>query len=278
MRLSISNIAWDRQDDLAVAGMLRSFSIDAIDVAPGKYFPMPDQASDADISAVRDWWSSQGIEIIGMQSLLFGTTGMNLFGPRDVQDRMLQHLSHICRIGAGLGAGCLVFGSPKNRDRGRLTDEQALAMAVPFFQKLAQTAEGNGVVICLEPNPTNYGANFMTNSDETALVVEEVGHTHLRMQLDTGALTINSESAEELLKRHAALIGHIHASEPGLLPLGDGITDHSAMAAAIYRHLPTHPVTVEMLPGDKPTLQAIESALVLATKHYRTMDRSTVET
>ena len=41
MRLAISNIAWEVADDAAVADLLQHYQIDAIDVAPGKYFPDP---------------------------------------------------------------------------------------------------------------------------------------------------------------------------------------------------------------------------------------------
>jgi hypothetical protein len=113
MRLAISNIAWDVSEDLAVAKHLNKFDIDAIDIAPGKYFPDPTDAKDADIESVRRWWAEHGIEITGMQALLFGTTGLNVFGDSQSQAAMLTHLTAVCRIGAGLGATRLVFGSPK---------------------------------------------------------------------------------------------------------------------------------------------------------------------
>ena len=72
-------------------------------------------------SGSRAWWAERGIEITGMQALLFGTSGLNVFGPSEVQDAMLAHLAAVCRIGAGLGAVRVVFGSPKNRDRSGLT-------------------------------------------------------------------------------------------------------------------------------------------------------------
>ncbi|MFD1693389.1 sugar phosphate isomerase/epimerase family protein [Azotobacter chroococcum] len=78
------------------------------------------------------------------------------------------------------------------------------------------------MLICLEPNPSCYGANFMTTSVETARVVREVAHPFIGMQLDTGALSINGEDPEAVLRDSSSLIGHIHASEPDLLPLGDG--------------------------------------------------------
>lgn len=270
MRLAISNIAWDVSEDEQVAGLLRLHGVDAIDVAPGKYFPDPKNAGDGDIARVKAWWAARDIEITGMQALLFGTTGLNVFGSTKVQDAMLAHLAAVCRIGAGLGATRLVFGSPKNRDRSEVQDADVLEIAAQFFRRLGNVAADWGVLICLEPNPPCYGANFMTTSPETARVVEEVGHPAIRMQLDTGALAINGEDPDAVLAAYAGLIGHVHASEPDLLPIGDGGADHEKVCAALQRHLPGHLVSIEMLAAkEEPHHAAIERALHAAIRSYR---------
>ena len=270
MRLAISNIAWDVPEDEALARLLRRYAVDAIDVAPSKYFADPVHAADQDIARVKLWWADRGMAITGMQSLLFGTTGLNLFGPAQVQDAMLGHLAAVCRIGAGLGATRLVFGSPKNRDRSGLDDAEAMALAVPFFRRLGDLAQSCGVLICLEPNPPRYGANFMTTTAETAGVVEQVGHAAIRMQLDVGALTINGEDAATELAKCAGLVGHVHLSEPDLLPLGDGATDHAKVNAALERYLSDPLVSIEMLATkNEPHLASIERALQAAIKSYR---------
>lgn len=271
MRLAISNIAWDIQEDLDVAKLLDMFAVDAIDIAPGKYFQDPASAKDADIANVREWWADHGIEITGMQALLFGTTGLNIFGDTKSQAAMLEHLRAVCRIGAGLGATRLVFGSPKNRDRSCLSDAQTLEQAVRFFRLLGDAAKEYGVFICLEPNPTRYGANFMTTSEETAHVASAVGHSSIRMQFDTGALTINGESPIVLLECSAGLIGHVHASEPDLVPLGDGGTDHQLMHEALNNYLPDQVVSIEMVATKSEShLHSIERALTCAVNCYRT--------
>lgn len=274
MRLAFSNIAWDVTEDDGIVDLLHRYCVDAIDIAPAKYFPDPASARDEDIVAVKTWWAARGIEITGMQALLFGTSGLNLFGSPDAQQAMLDHLAAVCRIGAGLGAVRVVFGSPKNRDRSGLTDQEANAIAVPFLERLAVIASAHGVCICLEPNPTCYGANFMTTSQETAKIVELVSHSAVRMQFDTGAATINGESCVAILERHAHLIGHVHASEPDLLPLGDSKlgrkTDHATVHEALARYLPAHVVTVEMVATkDEPHLVSVERALKEAVRHYR---------
>jgi sugar phosphate isomerase/epimerase len=273
MRLAVSNIAWDTVEDESVALLLKRYAIDAIDIAPGKYFPEPTIATDADIAEVKSWWADRGIEITGMQALLFGTTGLNVFGSTEVRATLLAHLGAVCRIAGGLGATRVVFGSPKNRDRDGLTDQEALEIAVPFFQKLGDIALDNGVTICLEPNPTCYGANFMTTSAETAKIVRSIAHSAIRMQFDTGALTINEEEPQTVLSSCGDLVGHVHASERNLVPLGDGDTDHSQMYSALVQYAPAHIVSIEMVATkEEPHLISIERAIKIAIENYRSGD------
>ncbi len=277
MRIAISNIAWDVSEDETVATLLKKYDIDAIDIAPGKYFPDPKNATDADIFRLRDWWHKRGITITGMQALLFGTTGLNLFGTPESQQAMLDHLAAVCRIAAGLGATKLVFGSPKNRDRSGIQDTDAKAIAIVFFRKLGDIADQLGVFICLEPNPPCYGANFMTDSFDTAEIVTRINHPAIRMQLDTGALTINNEDVHLVITNYANVIGHVHASEPDLVTLGDGQTDHSIVSESLFTNLPEIVVTIEMLPAkNESNITAIERALNVAIKHYRTQSDQTL--
>ena len=276
MRLAISNIAWDCAEDEAVSRLLHRYGINAIDVAPGKYFPQPLTATPEDIVRIKDWWASRGIAVTGMQALLFGTEGLNVFGSTASQADMLSHLTAVCRIGAGLGAERLVFGSPKNRDCSGLQPQEALNIATGFFRRLGDIAQDYGVTICLEPIPVCYGANFMTSSAQTARVVELVAHSAIGMQLDTGALTLNDEDVFEVLREYASLIKHVHASEPDLLPLGDGRTQHQRVAAALSQYLPDHVVAIEMVSTTgEAHLSSIERALESAVKHYRTPDAET---
>ena len=171
MRLSISNIAWDVAEDESIRDLLHEFHVDAIDIVPGKYFPKPETTTDKEINKVKNWWSSNGIEIIGMQALLFGKTKMNIFGNDKSRLMMLQYLKAVCHIGSLLGASRITFGSPKNRDRIGLNDLETKKIAKDFFRRLGDIAEKAGVIICLEPCPALYGGNFMKTSAETAKMI-----------------------------------------------------------------------------------------------------------
>jgi D-psicose/D-tagatose/L-ribulose 3-epimerase len=269
VRVAISNIAWDPEDDDAVGRLLGDSHVDAIDIAPGKYFPDIENASDADIARVRRYWNERGIEVTGMQALLFGTQGLNMFGDTAAQAAMLSRLNAVCRIASGLGAKRLVFGSPKNRDRGSLSDDQVMTMACGFFRRLGESAARHGVWICLEPNPARYGANFMLDTEETARIVRETDHRAIKLQLDTGAMTVNCEDPAHVLRSHANLIGHVHASEPDLAVLGDGGTDHRAVGRLLRTTLPDHIVSIEMRPpANEPQLEGIRRAIALAVGAY----------
>lgn len=269
MRIAISNIAWNVTEDERIAEVLRAHGLDAVDIAPGKYFPQPAEATYDEIAEVRDWWNSRGFEITGLQALLFGTTGLNLFGTPLSREAMLSHLGAVCRIAARLGAQWLVFGSPKNRDQTGLAPDEVQARATSFFRALGDIAGEWGVTICLEPNPVCYGANFMTTLPETAAMVEQIDHPAIRLQFDTGASAINAENPWDMLKRYAGLIGHVHASEPELAVLGNGSTDHAAMADALNHFRPHGLVSIEMLATvNEPHEVSVGRAVQVALSHY----------
>jgi sugar phosphate isomerase/epimerase len=248
--------------------MLTNYGVDAIDVAPSKYFPDFASAQSAEIERVRRWWKDRGIEIVGMQSLLFGTQGLNLFGEPSVCNRMLEHLGHVCRIAHILGARYLVFGSPSNRDCSGLDAQTVLDRACEFFRRLGDIAADYNTVICLEPNPPEYGANFMTDSQSTSAIVRAVKHKAIRLQLDVGALTMNGENTRDVLERDHMMVAHIHASEPQLKVLGDCGTEHGPSAAAIRQLCPDRIVAIEMREDKHTPMASVDRALDFATKWY----------
>lgn len=256
--LSISNIAWDVSEDEEIAAILLQRGVSRIDLAPSKYFPNLATVSATEVEHVRRRWNDRGISLIGMQSLLFGTTGLNVFGDSVCQDRLLSHLESVFKVGAELGITKAVFGSPRNRLRGARSDSEALHEAVDFFRRAGDLAMHHDMILCLEPNPTIYGADFMTNIDLTASVAKAAAHPGIGMQWDTGAMFINQEDPATAMNGHASIVGHIHISEPQLAPIGSSEIDHAPMAQAMDRLAPHLTRTIEMLrPDGGPTAVAL---------------------
>lgn len=224
---SISNIAWSVEQDNEVAQILNQTGIKRIDVAPSKYFSNIDIVTLDDAYNLKQKWLNHGISIVGMQSLLYGSS-LNMFNPLH-HDDLLNRLRRICRIGNWLGATRLTFGSPKNRNRAHLNDADAEIIALNFFSRLGIIARENGVIICLEPNPSAYDCNFMTTTAEAAKIVRTIDHPCIKLQYDLGSCILNNEDPIGIAEDYKDLIGHIHISEPFLKPLSNRIMTFSAL-------------------------------------------------
>lgn len=267
MRLSMSNIAWEVDEDEQMAEILQQAGLQFVDLAPGKYFPNPEATSAGDVARVRDAWGARGFQVWGLQALLFGSTDLNLFADGD--DAMFNRLCCVCDIAAGLGARTLTFGSSRQRDRSGLEDSAADRLATKFFRRLGDKAVQAGVTICLEPNPAIYDCNYLTHTDEAAEAVLRIDHPAVRLQLDVGAIALNGEDPTAVIERWAALIGHVHASEPQLVTLGDGGAPHAAAGAALSRVRPDVVVTIEMAASTtEPHSSAVKRSLELAELAY----------
>ena len=275
MKLSISNIAWEQRFENQVIKLLQKHEIYNIDFAPGKFFSDIKTVSDAEIQSVRNKWINEGFSFAGMQSLLYGTSGLNLFDIK-TQASMLEHLKKVCHIGAVSGAEKLVFGSPKNRNRNGLSNQQTDEIALDFFYRLGEISKSEGVKVCLEANPVTYGTNFLTSTGEAAVFVRKLNHSNIRLQLDLGTIYTNKEPPAEI-EQYAELTGHIHISEAAMAPtlLNDEIHRQTAdilKKVISEKQIHSDVITIEMLTdsnaADEERLNTIEKSIVNVQKLY----------
>lgn len=234
MKLAVSNIAWPKEQDAAVAEMLLAHGILGIEVAPTKLWPEPLAVTDVEIDAVRRFWADRGIAIVAAQALLFGKPQLTLFESESIRQATLDHLAGIVRVCAKLGAKSLVFGSPKNRRTGSLPKADVDRIATEFFTQLAGIAENAGTCILMEANPPVYGADWITTAAEAIELVERVNRPGFRLHLDTGCMTLAGDSIPETFARGRHLVQHFHVSEPNLAaPGSSGEVVHAAFAAEV---------------------------------------------
>ena len=271
--LGISNLAWTREHDAAVAERLIDASVHSIDVAPGRYLERPPQWTRDEAEAVRRFWSDRGIAIHGMQALFHGSQGLALFGDDDARSALLHHLDGVLGYGAALGATRAVFGSPALRRRGALAPERAQTIAVDAFLRAGDLAASHGIVLCIEPNPSIYGCDFLTDHAGTADFVRACAHPNVRMQFDLGALIANGEDIDVGWVDWGGLVAHAHLSEPHLPTFGTGTTPvdrHRSLGSVLSKRWNVLIPTLEMLPpadGGDP-VEAVAAAIRVAREHY----------
>ena len=246
MKIAISNIAWNVEEDKDILKLLKKYSILGVEIAPTKIWKNPTEESYQTINKYRKYWGKNGILVSSTQSMLFGHPELSIFKNKDKRNATLIYLGKMIRISAQLGAEAIVFGSPKNRNRFNVSKAQALSIASDFFFKLATISKEQNVFFCIEPNPVEYGTNFINNTDEAIELVKNVNHPNFKLHLDSGTMTVNGENVEKAITDGFPYLRHFHISEKILAPIGKGKTDHEKIANILRTLNYKHWVSIEM--------------------------------
>lgn len=219
MKLSISNIAWTAAEDAQVYAMMRKYGYTGLEIAPTRFF---ETAPYEDLDAARAWRqafaSEEGFEIPSMQSIWFGRTE-KLFADEAQRQILLSYTQKAVDFAGVVRCGHLVFGSPKNRVLPDPEDCALWRQGVDFFRLLGSYAASQGTVIGMEANPVIYQTNYINTTKEAIQLIREVASDGFMLNLDVGTMLENKERIE-VLEGSAALIRHVHLSEPFLKPIG----------------------------------------------------------
>lgn len=254
MKLSISNIGWSANQDDRVYAMMRKNGFTGLEIAPTRIFPQAPYKHIQEAAA----WSTKlkqdyGFTVSSMQSIWFGRTE-NIFGTLKERESLLDYTKMAIQFAQAVGCKNLVFGCPVNRN---MPENADLDIAVSFFKNLGDYAAQHGTVIGMEANPPIYHTNFINDTVSAIKLIEQVDSGGLRLNLDTGTMILNGESLSQIAEK-AALISHVHISEPGLTPL-----KKRKLHAKLYRILKENGydgfVSIEM--GKTEDLSVIEEKL-----------------
>lgn len=217
MKLAISNIAWEGEEEHEISHLMQELGICGVEIAPSKISSDITQIDAQDLLNYKNFWNNKHIEIIAMQSLLYGHPEMRIFFDSTSREKTLHHLQLCADIGEKLGVKALVFGSPKNRFIP--DDYDYMDTAKEFFEDIGRYCKRKGSAFCLEPNPTEYGANFLCRTKDAITFVREVDNEGLKVNIDIGTIIMNREDYRDILNYGLAYTGHVHISEPFLNPI-----------------------------------------------------------
>jgi sugar phosphate isomerase/epimerase len=270
MRLAISNIAWPSGEDAAVAPLLDAYGVEGVELALTKIWPEPLAAASSEVRTYREGWERRRFRIAALQALLFGKAHLNLFDTEQSREQMRDYLAGIIERAGRLGAHALVFGSPKNRRREQRSKAEAYAIAVPYFRELGRIAQRNGVSFCIEPNPPEYGCDFINTVAEGIDLVETVAQEGFALHLDTGGMTLAQEAPAASIISALKHCRHFHISEPFLAEVGAGPVPHAEFARALDASGYQGWVSIEMGEAKEPGAwrAAIERTLAFVRTVY----------
>ena len=248
---------------------MQELGVRGVELAPTAVWPSPLDVTDVEVRAYRAAWNERGVQVVALQSLLYGRPELTIFESAARRVETLCYLRGIMRLGSLLGARPLVFGSPRNRRRSGVSAGRAEAVAVRFFREAASAAAELGVVLCIEPNPPAYECDFVTTADEAIELAAMVDSPGFGVHLDTGAAALGGEDIGAVLARCPTPPAHFHASEPFLAPLGEGGVDHARVAAELRSRGYPNWVSLEMRrPPGSDIAAELRRVLTLLVRAY----------
>jgi D-psicose/D-tagatose/L-ribulose 3-epimerase len=238
--------------------VLRDAGITALEIAPTRLWPEWTGASAVAATAAARQFAQSGFSISSFQAILFGKPECRLFGSEKERQLLFDHLALCADLAAALGASRIVLGAPKNRDLCGKSETAAFHMAREFFRAAGCCFARKGLCLCLEPNPRQYGCQFVTNSSEASRLVCAVASPGFGLHLDTGCMFLAGEDPVEAVRAQAAILCHVHVSEPFLAPLTP-----QPLYEKVFRTLDevgySGWVTLEMRPTPEPITTLLEA-------------------
>lgn len=270
MKLAVSSIAWTNEEETAIAEKLQELGVTHVEIAPTKLWDDPTQTTVEQAKAYVDWWAQYGVTVSAFQSMLFARPDLKLFESNENRQEMVEYMSKFIELAGVMGAKKLVFGSPKNRQRGDMPVQQANDVAVAFFDELGNVAVKNGVVLCLEPNAPQYNCDFVTNAKEGVELVRTVNNPGLGLHLDTACMALAGDDLGESIHASKDILEHFHISSPMLEQVENRDDVNHIGAAQALRDIDYEKIiSIEMRPGDSGTnVERIERAVKFVQTTY----------
>lgn len=210
MKLAISNIAFEKSDDLYIYEQMQKIGFEGLEIAPTRIIPQnPYDSLETARDFSHDLKQNYGLKIVSMQSIWFGIT-QNIFANPEDRLFLTEYTKKAIDFAGAVGCGNIVFGCPRNRVIG---DMKNYPTAVEFFRELGEYAKENSTVVAIEANPPIYNTDFINNDNEALKLYKDVNSSGFKINLDIGTVIHNNQNLQEL---DFSAISHVHLSEPGL--------------------------------------------------------------
>ena len=166
------------------------------------------------------------IKVSSVQSIFYGKK-FNIFN-KSQHKQILNHLRKVCIISNKLGAKNMIFGSPKNRTKGKLSKQEAEKISINIFKKISILCNKYNINFCLEPNAKSYGCDFINKLSEAKKILKKVNYRNFLINVDTGNI-YQEDDINSLPKIKNENVGNYQISEKKLGKINEKNTKHQAI-------------------------------------------------
>ncbi|APH59851.1 sugar phosphate isomerase/epimerase family protein [Granulibacter bethesdensis] len=265
--LGVSNLAWPAHADTAVMPCLPTCGVEGIEVAPTRIAPWEDLTTTL-ARRFRQDCKAHGLVVPSMQAIFYARPDLQLLGNAQAFSDMCKHMYHLAQIAEALGATVAVFGAPKNRLRGALTQSQAMELAAERLSVLGDIAAAGGLVLGMEPVPGIYGGDFLQRAEDVIELVHSINNPHVQVHLDTACITLAGDSPRDAIQSSRQTLIHYHVSEPNLSNFDSPFCSHDSAGRALKEIKYSRWIVIEMLDKGEFMIDFLRNSINFVQNNY----------
>jgi sugar phosphate isomerase/epimerase len=212
-----------------------------------------------DVTKTRKQLSAAGLEVAAIASgAIYMVDKLTLLAPDpEVSQQAVGRLQALIDFAAAVEAPLVTIGGFRGRLAWAGASAEARLRLVEIFGAAAENAARQGVRLVLEPL-NRYETDILYNAEEGLALIEEIGHSHLGLLLDTFHANIEEASLYECFRRvmAAGRLWHVHLGDSNRLPPGQGHIDFAGIVTTL-REIDYHGyLSAELFPRPDPDTAA----------------------
>jgi len=266
MKLIVSNLCWNINENNLIINLLNIFNINNIEISPYKIFN--NNYSLGNINKTQNFWKKKKVNFYSMQSILFNIKNAYLFGNKSEQKVFFTEIKKKIILCKKIGIKVIVFGSPHSKKIfSNKNLENLNLIAFKSFKKIAQICEKYKIYFCVEANPKIYNCEYLNYTKDVIILIKKINSNFFKLNLDLGTIIENKENFSSIIHNYIKLIGHVQISVPHL----KDIMSYKSIVCKFIRQLKKKNykrcVSIERLPVDDNVI-SLKKTLKLTQKFF----------
>ena len=170
--------------------------------------------------------SKHKIKVSSIQAIFYKKK-FNLLNIKD-HTKIVNHIKKIILIAKLLKANNIIFGSPKNRIKGNISNKEAFKILKNLLIKIEIKLIKNNILFCIEPNSKHYGCDFIINSLDALEFIHYSKIKNLAINFDTGNALLEKDKIK-ILKKNIKYFKNFQISEKNLTGLKNDLNKHKKL-------------------------------------------------
>ena len=237
-RFAICNDVFQRLPLDETCQQVQSLGYEGLEVAPFTLSEDPATLGSDERQQIRETIAGNGLEFVGFHWLLAAPEGLHAT-TRDerVRKRTWDYVHKLIDLCADLAdpnaKSVMVFGSPKQRSTVEgMNAREAVDVLTHGLAHSAPHAESRGVTILIEalaPDQTD----VVTCLADAVAIVKQIRSAAIQTMFDTHNAKFETEPHQELLRKYAPYIDHVHVNELDGREPGMGDYDFKALLTTL---------------------------------------------